>query len=239
MVRALGLSGSLIVMESFHLTPEVRELLGEDAERDVRSAAMANVPECCECGGEISVAGEETANVRVLLNPASGDMVVHFAHAQCAPSAVVVGHVPAKAIQDAATTLNFTGVLRPAQPALAMLAEPRTPVTLANGRDALTDGLVALGLVAVREPLASCSAPKLSAAWACQLDAGDLVITVESQEFLRYDGMQPEFSDALTRANGLLLLVAADFGLETPDLARIDIVLAAGRAVGGIVTLRA
>ena len=218
------------------MSVQVRELLGEHGEHNVRSAAMANVPECWKCGREINIAADEVANVVLERNPTTGDMVAHYVHPECSSSKVVDGDVSRSAMWGMSTDLNFVGVLRGARPRLAMLVESRRPFTaIAGGPDGLTQALTSRGLLTVREPLAAVTAPRLDAAWACWIDDGSLVIVDGPGEILRYDDLSPEFVRALEQDGGLLLLAAANFGLEAPDPARIDIVLAAGDAVGGIV----
>ena len=221
------------------MSAQVRELLGDHAELRARSAAMANDPECWRCGHEIAVAAGEVANIVIERNPTTGDIIVHYAHSGCSSSQVVEGDASRSAMWEKATDLNFTAALRSARPRLAMLIESRNPFMLvAGGLDGVTQSLSSRGLVSVRAPLSAVTAPKLDNAWACWLDAGDLIIADGPGEILRYDGMSPEFIRALKHDRALLLLAAADFGLEAPDPARIDIVLATGGAVGGIVKYR-
>lgn len=240
---AFGLMSGLnlcykVGMNFIYIAPHVRDLLGANAELEMCSAAMANNPYCTECGRRIALRGGDTANLRLVVDPNSHYEPVQFAHTSCAPSDVVHGRVSPRAIADGSRLVNFIGLLRTARPNFAMLVEPRMPMTSPPGVSyGYADAMRDRGLVSVCEPLASCAAP-LASSWACWFERGDLVIADGSFGLVRYEGMRAAFVEALRRDGGLLLLVAADFGLEAPDLARIDIVLASGRAVGGIVTFR-
>ncbi|MFG6200021.1 hypothetical protein [Nonomuraea sp. JJY05] len=233
-------------METVLVASEVAALVPAKDLDYLRDAAITSYT-CAACG-EAGRVPEQPAAV-VLLREGSFSMAT-LTHRACAPSAVFdIPGLQARIIAEEETTTSrvFSAWL----PYPALLLEPVSRVSVGEGDqvhgdrvDGLASWLLGHGLHLVATPAVE---PPAAPGWAAELDGLDGLRVLSPTAELIYDGtLGPDESwrAAVTDQGACVLLAGAGLDLHRAPAtaeelyARLVAVAAAGRLVGGTVTVR-
>lgn len=196
---------------------------------------------CVVCGRDIEAGGAEQSELVLFEDPDGRGLVMNYTHSRCAKSDILIRPLPA--MPDSLDTC-FTPIMRDHVLAPTVVWELVGGVragTDANSPliDPIAEGLRERGFRIATQRLGDLVAP-VAQGWALVQHGDDLRLRApdggRADEFR--GGMRdlpPGWLEAVRRSKTALVVYGSGFGLEHLDLARIDRVLQAGKAVAGLV----
>jgi hypothetical protein len=243
-----------------YVADELHDTLPAEAIRDAIATRNTSDVNCMVCRATIPATSDEQANLVVSTGPLA-ETVIQFAHARCARSGVtgrlvgprrepttivVIGvrkhpSVPAMLLSEASAQVSVEGVgslelvgwrelgLRPSPVGVLAAEEPfLDTLTLSLAETSVAVELTAGGVDRLARKLGVQGAAERAA-----LRAYDVL---DTSRFTSEDRTQ--WRNAIDRTGRCLLIVGDNLGLEYPDLERIDMLLADGKALAGVAPTR-